>query len=148
MPPSSTTTSSEGSSTESPDRTHWKSEFTTLVITLREASPWNLRKHFWVTHPIGSFFVKDKFLFGLACEMGIVEPLILSHQPAKYLHASMDIPTCVLRASVYTAPESIDSIVASSSRCCSIKSASLQSSKYKFTRRSRTNLRERLQIRG
>ena len=38
-----------------------------------------------------------------------------SYHPAKYLHVAMDMPTWVLRASVYTAPESIDSIVASSS---------------------------------
>lgn len=51
---------------------------------------------------------------------------ILSHQPAKYLKVWIDMPTCVLRASVYTAPESMDSMVASSSWCSSIRSASLQ----------------------
>lgn len=50
---------------------------------------------------------------------------ILSHQPAKYRKVWMDMPTCVLRASVYTAPESMDSMVASSSWCSSIRSASL-----------------------
>mmetsp|Transcript_39544 Transcript_39544/g.99692 ORF Transcript_39544/g.99692 Transcript_39544/m.99692 type:complete len:214 (-) Transcript_39544:1124-1765(-) len=35
----------------------------------------------------------------------------------------MDMPICVLRASVYTAPESSDSSVASSSRCASMRSA-------------------------
>jgi hypothetical protein len=34
-------------------------------------------------------------------------PPTLSHQPAKYRQVSIDIPTCVLRASVYTAPESV-----------------------------------------
>ena len=38
-----------------------------------------------------------------------------AYHPAKYLHVAMDMPTWVLRARVYTAPESIDSIVASSS---------------------------------
>lgn len=37
----------------------------------------------------------------------------------------MDMPTCVFRAKVYTAPESMDSMVASSSWCSSIRSASL-----------------------
>jgi hypothetical protein len=34
-------------------------------------------------------------------------PPTLSHQPAKYRQVSIDIPTWVLRASVYTAPESV-----------------------------------------
>jgi len=52
------------------------------------------------THPIGSFFVYVRFLFGLAWLIGMVEPWILSHQPAKYLHVSIDIPTCVFSAKV------------------------------------------------
>lgn len=38
----------------------------------------------------------------------------------------MDMPTWVFRARVYTAPESMASMVASSSWCSSIRSASLQ----------------------
>ena len=50
---------------------------------------------------------------------------ILSHHPAKYLNVSMDMPMCVFSASVYTAPESNVSRVASSSLCESISSANL-----------------------
>ena len=50
---------------------------------------------------------------------------ILSHHPAKYLNVSMDMPMCVFSASVYTAPESKVSRVASSSLCASISSANL-----------------------
>lgn len=104
-------------------------------------------------YPRGSFLVKVRLRLGLAWLMGIVLPCnkqtpesgviisgyktavcvpecwptwILSHQPAKYLKVWMDMPTCVLRASVYTAPESMVSMVASSSWCSSIRSASLE----------------------
>ena len=51
---------------------------------------------------------------------------ILSHHPAKYRKVSIENPMWVLRARVYTAPESTLSSVASSSLCCSIRSASLR----------------------
>lgn len=53
-----------------------------------------------LAYPIGSRLVMVKFLLGLACETGIVDPWILSHHPAKYLQVSMLMPTCVLRAKV------------------------------------------------
>lgn len=84
------------------------------------------------TYPMGSFLVNDRFRLGLACDTGIVEPSILSVHPAKYLHVSMLIPTCVFNAKVYTAPESMDSIVASSSLCSCIRSASLKMRKILF----------------
>ena len=49
----------------------------------------------------------------------------MSHQPAKYRNVSVEKPTWVLSARVYTAPESTLSSVASSSLCWSIRSASL-----------------------
>merc|ERR1719350_1678022 len=75
--------------------------------------------------PRGIRRVMVKFLLGLALLIGIVLPSILSHQPAKYLQVAILIPTWVLRARVYTAPESMLSRVASSSWCSSIRSASL-----------------------
>ena len=51
---------------------------------------------------------------------------ILSHHPAKYRKVSIENPMWVLRARVYTAPESTLSSVASSSLCCSTRSASLK----------------------